>query len=235
MLYDATFHRINHDDALTLLNTYGEVVFKASVYSGHGKGVSLVPYGKYDSTMEELGKNYICQERMQQHAFLAYFNESSVNIIRLTTLFWKGEVMLLSGILRVGAPGAFCDHLGCDGIGPRYMRINEDGTLSGKAYDRESGILYNDCFGKKIEGKIPQWEEMKTQVLKAHEKYPHFGIVGWDMTVSDQGSVICIEYNAGCPDVVRSQILCGPIFAKMTKRGSSCLEEILHTPKDYML
>lgn len=234
MFYDSKFARLTKKEALALLNRYEKVVFKKSVNASHGKGIFVSGEYNHKSTMDQVKSNYVVQTMLRQHEFLAKFNASSVNITRITTLFWRGELYILGSIFRVGAPGAFCDHLGKDGVGPRFMRINEQGKLEGKAYDRDYGVFYDDCFGQKIEGEIPEFSKMKKHALEVHGKYPGYNIIGWDFTVDHAGNVICVEYNTSCPDAVRSQILCGPMFAKKSVCGSPLLDEIMETANDFI-
>lgn len=111
VLYNADFDPLTKSQALDLMNKYSALVFKTSCNSGHGTGVTMVEKCDYENEMEIREKDYIVQEILKQHSFLSNYNSSSVNIIRITTLNLDGEVTVLSGILRIGPPGAFCDLL----------------------------------------------------------------------------------------------------------------------------
>lgn len=118
--YDKHFTHISEDEAISLCGLYPRLVFKGSLGAGHGKNVQLVDRGNYISHMAFLRRDYIIQEVMKQHESLAYYNASSVNIIRITSLLWKGKVYILGGILRVGVPGGFCDHVSGGGAVSSY-------------------------------------------------------------------------------------------------------------------
>ena len=207
---------IEVDGALKLLEKHEKAVFKLSMDSGHGKGVSLISSMNYcKSLLESFGSDYIVQEVIVQHEFLSNFNDSSVNAVRITTVNLKGKCFSIGAILRVGAPGSFCDHLGSAGINPRIAAIDNYGELYGCALDTENFSKHEDIWGTKIQGHIPKFDQMLTQALDNHSKFPSYGILGWDFTVDNNDTVICLEYNARIPGIVQSQALLGPVFQKM--------------------
>ena len=226
--YDSMYNIISKDKALKLLKRYSKLVFKKSLGIGHGKGVKLVDNKNYEEELIKFNNNFIVQEILQQNDALAYFNSSSVNIIRVTSLYWKGQVYILSGILRVGAPGAFCDHLGYGSVNPRVIALDENGNLIGKAVDPDDCIVYDDIFGKKIEGKIPMYNEIKDIVKREHIKFKHHKIIGWDFTIDNKNNIICIEYNSTVPGIIQTQMVCGPVFSQKTANGSTLLNEIVN-------
>ena len=212
---------------ILLLSKYEKLVYKKSMEmeTGHGKNVRVIGKKDYKEILEE--KDFIIQEILKQHESLACYNESSVNIIRITSLFWKGNIYILGGILRIGAPGAFCDHLGNGKENPLVIPISEDGKLGNKAIDCDDGYVYEDVFGKKIEGRILKYEEMKELVKIEHQKYPKHGIIGWDLTLDENAEIRCIEYNVGCPGIMQTQYVLGAVFGKKTVEGNALLDEIL--------
>jgi len=224
--YDSAMHRISREDVLKLASNYDELVFKQSVGSSHGKGVRLIQAEGFENAIDSYGKDYLAQERIFQHENLAYFNESSVNIVRITSLFWNGTVYLLSGILRIGAPGSFCDHTPHGGIHNLDIALNDDGTFHNTAFDPDHCLIYDNVYGKEIRGFIPNYETMKKLVVQEHSKYPYYGIIGWDLTVDRNGDIICVEYNSKFPGIFASQYACGPIFAQKSKDGRPLLDEI---------
>lgn len=227
--YDIGFHHISKTAALDLCKNYQELVFKKSIETGHGRGVRTVEQKDYSAVMDHLGKNYVVQKIMKQHMSLEYYNASSVNVIRITSLFWRGMVYILGGILRVGAPGNFCDHTSENGGHPLIIPIDEGGRLGRTAIDCDRGYVYENVRGKEIKGSIFRYLEMKEAVKKQHMKYPFMGIIGWDLMLDEDGNIRCIEYNSGCPGIVQSQFALGPIFAQTTERGNRLLDEILQT------
>lgn len=225
--YNADFENISESEARKILSGYEKAVFKKSIFAGHGKGVQLVEKSGFDTAVKNFDSNYIVQEVVKQNELTARFNESSVNIFRITSLFWKGEIYILGIILRVGAPGAFCDHLGADGVNPRVVEVSEDGKLGSYCLDPDDGVIYPDMFGQKLGTEMPFVPEMIEIVKREHKKYPHHRIIGWDFTADENGEIYCIEYNGDVPGIVQTQMISGPVFARKTERGVSLLDEII--------
>ena len=225
--YDENFNYIVLEEAKNLLNNYDKLVFKRTFGAGHGKNVLLSAKEDYENNIKKFGKNFVVQVPLKQHDFLSNFNSSSVNVIRITSVLWEGQVYILSGILRVGAPGSFCDHLGNASEGPRIVALDDDGNLIGKAINPDKTLVYDDLFGKEIRGQVPVYDKMKKLVREAHNNFIHHKIIGWDLTVNDKNEVVCIEFNSICPGIVQSQMCCGTIFNKKTVNGQILLDEIL--------
>ena len=230
--YDKDFNYINFEEALKKINNYDNLVFKKSIGEGHGKNVSLICKKNYEDAIKSFGKNFVVQEIISQHKFLASFNNSSVNVIRVTSLLWKGKVYILGGIFRVGAPGSFCDHLSNNKINPRIVGLDESGNLIPYAVDPVNIAVYNDVFGQKIEGQIPFYTEIKEKICKQHLNFIHHKIIGWDITINSNNEIICIEFNSNCPGVIQTQMVCGPIFGKKINNGEILLNEILNNYKN---
>ena len=231
-LYDDEFRMINSNIANSILNSYDALVFKKTLFSGHGEGVILCHKGEYGDLIGKNwgGGNYIVQKVIRQCSEFAQFNESSVNVVRMTTLFWNGQVYILGGILRIGAPGSFCDHTGYNNVNPRVVGIHDDGKLYDYCIDPDGEIMYKECFGKKTDGAlVPKYEEMKQQAISVHKHYPHNRIIGWDFTVDRNEEVICIEYNPDQPGIIQTQMAIGPIFNRITRNNKTILQEILES------
>ncbi len=229
--YDAALNRISEEEALALASPYEELVFKQSVDGAHGHGVKLVAREDYAALLRTHGENYVVQERVRQHPVLAYFNESSVNILRVTSLCWKGEVYILSGILRIGAPGSFCDHTPHGGTHNLDVAVMEDGSLGTTAFDPDHCHVYDNVYGKPIQGRIPRYEELKALIVREHAKYPDYALIGWDFTIDKEENIVCMEFNTKWPGISASQYGHGPIFARKSKNGVPLLDEILASRK----
>lgn len=233
--YDADLHRITKEDALALAAPHSELVFKCSIGTSHGSGVKLLPAQEFAAAAESFSTDYVVQERVIQHESFSYFNESSVNILRITSVFWKGTVYILGAILRVGAPGSFCDHLPHGDTHNRDIAVMDDGTLANTAFDPDHCLIYNDIYGKEIRGSIPRYEEIKKLIIREHEKYPSYGIIGWDFTLDQAENILCMEFNTKWPGIFATQYAHGPVFAQKTKDGAPLLDEILEAHKNRQL
>lgn len=224
--YDREHRRIPRSQALDQLRGHDRLVFKHSVDTGHGTGV--VPCSADDFAAQlDYSQDYLVQEVLRQHEMLAYFNPTSVNAIRVNSLFWRGHVYILGSILRVGAPGAFCDHESRSGSAYLSIPLAEDGTILPRAVDVDNYYTFDDCRGKPIVGRIPGYEALKKSVIAAHENYPGFGLIGWDFTIDEVGNAICLEFNTVYPGPVGSQCALGAIFAQKSADGIPLYDEIM--------
>lgn len=215
-------------DADALLAPYEELVFKKSLASCKGEGVRLVKRADYRKVMQEFQENYVVQVRIRQSESFAVWNASSVNHVRITTLNWKGVIYVLGGIFQIGAPGSFLDHVPSENGEHRWIiGIREDGTLSDRVLEPDLVEIYSDFRGKKVNGRIDRYQEMIDLVKKEHQHFPHHKIIGWDLTLDDKNDIICIEYNAFTPGIIKQQYLLGPVFAQRSVRGVPLLQEIM--------
>jgi len=226
--YDANMQLISEAEAAGILEKAGEVVYKKSLGAAHGAGIQKGTVKDFDDIKKRWKKDYQAQALIDQHEFFSYFNESSVNTIRIVTIFWRGEVYITGAMLRVGPPGAFCDHLsGESGGNSVVIPINLDGTMGDYAIDRYAGVVKQDVFGKPIKGTVPRFEEIKQLLIDNHKRYAHHRIIGWDISLDKDENIICVEYNTDCPGITKIQLATGPIFATKTVRGTCLLDEIL--------
>lgn len=224
--YDADLNAITEEKAKEILAGYDEVVIKPTVENGFGKGVSLV------KTMEENPlslhkKNYIIQKRVVQHKTFSELNESSVNIVRVVTLFLDGEVNVISSALRIGGVGAFTDNaVTSDGKGMIVVGIDENGKL------RENG--YHSCGLKTkqtpngiafLGREVYKLDEMFKIAKHQHVRFPDVKIIGWDFTVDRSGEVVAIEYNLRRPGILYYQYVNGSLFGSLTEKVCSYANE----------
>ena len=226
--YDEKYNLIDFFDALELIKGYESAVFKISKGTGHGRGVRVFNNSSYTDALKSYGNDFVVQEILVQHPKLAYFNESSVNVVRITSICLDGEVYILGAILRIGAPGAFCDHQAIGNVGYRNIGLDREGYFHKRALDIDNGDIFNDIFGKPIPKEpCPHYKEMVKAIVTNHKRFPDYGIIGWDFTVDKDDEVVCIEMNTRNPGVIASQYVLGPIFGQFTKEGQSIKNRIM--------
>ena len=218
VFYDDARNIISKAMADALISGYEKVVVKPSVENGSGRGVELVDVSSVRVT-EKFGKNYVVQKRLVQHPFLSSLNQSSVNVIRIITLFLDGKVVPISAALRYGGEGAFTDNkVSKDGKGMTIIGITEDGSLREKGYF-SCGVSVTETPGGLAFGglKIPKFKEMVDLAVKQHSRFPTIRMVGWDFTLNENEEVVVIEYNIKAPGVLYYQWVNGPLFGDKTK------------------
>lgn len=217
--YDAEMCPIDREKAIALvLETRGEYLIKPSIDSGEGR---LIRFFSSETTerknveeaIDSMKANFIFQKVVKQHPVLAQMNPSSLNTIRVVSFFFEGEVHILSGNFRVGAPDAKVDNVGAGGFA---CQIFEDGHLSRKAVNRKAQWVEESHTGIKFADiRIPSYDRILEIIRKKHSKLAHFKLIGWDFSVDETGEPVFIEYNV-CPGT--NQITCGPTFGDLTER-----------------
>lgn len=225
--FDPERRRITPEQALALMKPYDELVFKQSIGGYHGHGIRLAAAAEFEDVYLTHGPDYVLQERVRQHEVFAYFNPSSVNVLRVTSLCWRGDVYILGGILRAGAPGAFCDHENKDGKTYLSIPLAEDGTILPRACDVDYGHVYGDCHGIPIRGRIPRYDDIRALVRREHSRWPHYGLIGWDITVDENENILCMEFNTKYPGLVGTQAALGPVLARKSVRGVPLYDELM--------
>lgn len=216
--YDSQMNPIQKDQALALcLDFDDEFLIKPSIDSGEGRLIKFFEKGTADldgvtKTFDAIGANFIVQAAVKQHEDIARLNPSSVNTVRVISFFFKGEVHILSSILRVGAPKAKVDNIGAGGFA---CPILEGGQLKDKAVNRKAVWVEENNEGVKFSDVVvPHFDDVVDVVKFAHKRLAHFKLIGWDFSVDTTGQPVLIEYNT-CPGA--NQLTCGPTFGDLTE------------------
>lgn len=224
VFYDKNRNIITREEAESLISEHNQVVIKPANDNGFGKGVELVEKGDL-KILGSSKKNYLIQELIHQHPSLAALNESSVNVVRVVTMFLGGKVFHLSSAFRFGEKGEFVDN----GKGMTVVGIDENGKLREKGYSSNGTTSVKNHSGIAFKGyEIPKYKEMVDIALKQHSKFPQIKIIGWDFTVDDKENVVVVEYNIKYPGVLYYQWVNGPLFGEKTEE---ILDEIKKLPK----
>lgn len=207
---------ITREEAKALILKEEHLIIKPSLdsYGGHG----IVFYDRddrafdVDRVLDGFPNGFVAQRLLKQHPDLARINPESVNSIRVISFRFRGEVHILSALLRMGAAGARVDNTTAGGCA---CPIKPDGWLVEKAVNRRSewtdrhessGILYKDI-------RVPNFEGVVEAAKRIHGLMPLYNIIGWDFSVDESGDPVLIEYNL-MPE--QNQISCGPTFGDMT-------------------
>lgn len=221
--YDDEFKQISKASAYDIVSGHkGKLVFKLSRGSSGGHGVQIIelssdtdPRQQAIKLMNTFGKDYVVQEAICQHEMMARFNPSSVNTLRIATLYLNGAASLCWTILRIGKDGAFVDNMSSGGMG---VGVDRFGKLHDFGYDYACHQIHeinNIRFaGVQLEF-IPRIIEY---ILKKHvEEFSLCKFIGWDVCVSEEGKIIIIEVNSSQPGIFQEQLCMGPVFGDRTE------------------
>jgi Sugar-transfer associated ATP-grasp len=169
-------------------------------------GASVIPLNDY-----RLQSTVIVQEYIQQHSRLAAISSSSVNTIRLVTLWTKaGETILISAAMRFGVGNAHVDNWSSGGIAVGVD--HHTGRLMEVAFDKHGNRfhVHPDSKHAFLGFQLPFWEETVAIATKLQEAANFYRLIGVDVAITDDGPML-IEMNAN-PDIVFQEQTAGPLL-----------------------
>ncbi|WP_029320734.1 hypothetical protein [Butyrivibrio sp. AE3004] len=128
--YDTDGRLIDKTKAARICIEDGETLFfKESLYTSKAQGVrAITPQGRtlkdYLRFFDEMGANFIVQEKVHQHEELSHLCNSGVCTIRIDSLFLNSKVTIISEVIRIPGEGRkYCI------IGSPASRIQDGGQL----------------------------------------------------------------------------------------------------------
>ena len=216
---DHQYRPVSQNDLKNILANYDRVIVKPSIENGFGKSVKMYEKGEYDNIIKDFRSNFLVQQVFEQHASVATFNESSVNVVRVISLSLNGQVSPVNYALRCGAPGSITDNqITDDGRGMFIIGVNPDGSLKDKAVfscgemidKAPNGINFSDVT-------LPNFPEALKMTTGIHEMMPHFGFMGFDVCFAKDGTPTIMEYNIKGPGVLYYQYVNGALFGERTQ------------------
>lgn len=149
-----------------------------------------------------LGNNWILQEKLMQHDFMAQFNESSVNTFRthIYTSPVTGKTDVAAMCMRVGAKGNWFDNIHSGGF---CVSVDlNSGVLGSKAADGKGNPaeytndidLVNNTFV------VPNFDKLKEFAIEVGKKVIHHHSLAADIMMDEDGNFKLIEVNIGTFD-----------------------------------
>lgn len=248
---DADYNSIPVKDFIEICMQNKEVVVKSSIGSYGGHGVKF--WNAEKDTEEELlsfiytnncknfrGSNvyqqYIVQEAIHQHPLLDKINSTSVNTVRIITLYENGVCTPLSSVLRMGIDGSRVDNCSSGGI---VCGITKDGILKEVAYDAMANAYYCHPQGYDFGGTVLVGFDKCLALAKklATRFYGVSRLISWDFAIGEDEEPILIEMNISFGELDFHQLCNGPIFGNNTERILKGVFEknvTLHDVFDYM-
>ena len=179
---------------------YNEFVVKPIRESG-GCGVALVSIVKdnIEQIFNNLLSNYgefLIEEKIKQCQNLSNWNPDSVNTVRVSTILYRGGVIIYKPFFRTGRKDSFTDNLSMSGVSanvdPNTGVLITDGVDKfGNTY-----ICHPDSHIKYKGYQIPKWDELLDLAKKLANILPNGKYVGWDLALTDD-SWVMVEGNWG--------------------------------------
>jgi len=160
----------------------------------------------------KLTKKAIVQEVLKQDSRMSRFSSSSVNTLRIVTMYTKKEsIIVLGAMMRCGVGASYVDNTSAGGIG---VGINyQTGQLYKYAYDKKghryaehptSKIVFEGCV-------IPEWNRIIDVAVKIQQSFPFYRILGMDIALKENGEPVIIEINDSA-DLLGVEQKCGPLL-----------------------
>lgn len=221
--YDGNYNRINLPIAVKLclehLSNGKEFIWKPNDVSGGGRGIRFFKTAteKELSSFFTTGANsFVVQDVMKQHIDMEKLNPYAVNTLRITSIIWKNEVVVLGAVLRTGTSEKRVDNWSAGGL---IVGVDKNTGLtlswgSDKKNNKSSvtfgGVQLSNGY------QIPSWEKVIDTVKRAHHNIPYIKLASWDIAIDEIGDPTLIEVNfAG--DWHVHQLTTGPMLGELTK------------------
>ena len=214
---------LSREEALERCQNLDAAVSKPSTEGMWGTGVRVfgTENGRLNGegqSVEDLfqsyGKNFIIQEKINQHTEMARLNPTSLNTLRVLTYRDDKQVHVLYMVVRIGRMGQNIDNETAGGINAD-VDLNT-GTILDCAYGTpaEKRIPATDCGTVLKSFTIPSFQKVMSLVKELHTRLPYFNLIGWDFGIDQAGEPVMIEWNRA-PDL--SQTAHGPAFGDLTE------------------
>lgn len=199
------------EDIAALLRQKGELALK-KVAGSIGEGFYRAEYSggnyllngrmlKEESFCSEIAslREYLVTEFLKPHRELAGYCSDTVNCIRYLLGARGGKTLLLKGFIRFGTrQSGFVENYNAGGV---LCYLNADGEFSGgNVVNIESSenrlIREHPDTGRRLEGKIPLWENIVEACRAFHKQFPQLEYLGIDFVVTSNDKVKILEINS---------------------------------------
>lgn len=222
--YTGDMQQISREQALELCLAESELIVKDSIDTCGGQSVrkltrAAAAADTYRRAIADAlatrSRNFVVQECLRQHPSMARFNPSSINTLRVTTLYLHGRFSVLSVILRFGKAGMLIDNWGAGGI---ILGVQPSGRLNPTAYDLQlnpyteyNGVVFADTCIDQLPALLVKLEQAHTQSFSLCK------LIGWDVCLNEHNEPVIIELNSSQPGIFCEQIATGPLFGERTQ------------------
>lgn len=197
----------NKEDFLKFMGNKDEVIVKPSNESC-GTGVEKLKKATFKSlddmyTYIASQSSRIVEEVIPQHELINKINPTSVNTLRIVTIYSEGQANIVYAFIRIGNGERPVDNINAGGM---CAPIDVDtGIITHVGYDKDR-ITYKEHpkTGYPIEGtQIPMWNESAALALECAKRIPEMGYVGWDVAVTPTGPVLVEGNNLPGHDILQ--------------------------------
>ncbi|MEL7345977.1 MAG: sugar-transfer associated ATP-grasp domain-containing protein [Pseudomonadota bacterium] len=156
----------------------------------------------------------VVQRYTPGHPEISQLMPDNTPTIRILTVKPKGGMAKArSSLIKIGQSG---DRV-MTAARSAWTIIGADGRLAKTGYDHEwrpiqtapdTGVVFSDVV-------IPAFERATRLCERLHDGCPASPIVGWDLTISDDGAPVIFEWNIGNVGMNYHEADEGPLFADL--------------------
>lgn len=190
-------NQASDDDLEAFLRKHQGLVLKAS-YGDSGKQVQVKTFSEQPTATEfrRYAQDHgfdLVEEKLSNHPTIAVLNETSLNTVRIVTLYKDGQTRFLFSGIRVGRNGALLDNISQGGA---VARVDlETGEINTPFYTKPTSYTQEFAHPDDAVGvALPYWQELKALAAKASAIVPEMGFVAWDICITEHGPEI-VEGN----------------------------------------
>lgn len=214
-LYDLDFNIIEPTEAFDILFENESECFLKINNSLQGKGVFKL--NKNNFNISELFKHgdAVIQEPIKQSGWFDDIITGSVATLRITTVKDQDNIIQnRASYLQVGRENSQV----VEAASAIHIPINDNkGTLGDYGLDDnwkryfkhpDTGFVFSNQ-------EIPYFEKAVEECERIHMKLPHFGVIGWDVSITNEGEIKIMEWNAGHPGIKITEATVGPSFSDL--------------------
>ena len=160
----------------------------------------------------QLEQSAIVQEKIIQDDRMAAFSHSSVNTVRVVTMYRRDDsVIILGATLRCGVDGSYVDNWTAGGVA---VGIDwETGRLKKFAFNKR-GMRFSrhPTSGTAFEGfEVPQWDGFLDVATRVQKAFPCYRILGMDIALQEGAGPVLIEVNEST-DLLFQEQTSGPLL-----------------------
>ncbi|MDW7761971.1 MAG: sugar-transfer associated ATP-grasp domain-containing protein [Acidobacteriota bacterium] len=210
--YDNCLNIVTYEDILNIVNELSyPVVLKPNKDSYGGQDIYFLK-NKYELIEKILNrKNYVVQEKLEQHPFFAKYNPNGLNTIRvyLYKSVKNEKYRVINTALRMGKGGSL-DNETAGGI---ICLIKPNGQLNGYAVDKY-GTKYekHPDTGYRFDEIVPEYSKLTQESISISQKVFYSRILGLDAYYDRESRWRFIEINTRGHTIRFSQYGGQPFF-----------------------
>ncbi len=228
--YTGNYALVNNPEKIDALIPSGtsRVITKASMGPGGGSSIQMFERlnnkwinsagGIMDLHYLEktYGKNFLIQQHIKQHPSYSFFNETSVNTLRLFTYrsVKDNKVIPLQILLRIGGKQSVVDNLMSGGVG---CGVGLTGKIESFAVDKKFRRFeeYNGVVFREVEP-LYRFGEIINAGLEIAKRFYYHRLIGFDLCLDGEDKIKLIEVNLDDIGVIITQSCNGPLFREYT-------------------